>query len=254
MRVAILLSGLLILTACSGREKAVSAQAPAASPVVDSYRSWVIQQADELLSSTETFVQAVLDGKREQAQDLYAPSRAPYERIEPVAEALGDLDPRIDAREGDVADADFRGFHRLEKALWTNEPLSNVRDTAVTLRDDVRRLRALLETVTLTENELVTGAVELLNEVSTSKVTGEEDRYSHTDLSDFAANVDGAAEIWSLLSARVAARDQSLSSTVGKAGSFSTSKTCTWLASARKTSKCRFSISKTSPLRGTRPR
>ncbi len=41
---------------------------------------------------------------------------------------------------------------------------------------------------------MVTGAVELLNEVSTSKVTGEEERYSHTDLWDFQANVEGRGE------------------------------------------------------------
>ena len=46
--------------------------------------------------------------------------RAYYERIEPVAEALGDLDPRIDYREVDaVAEGlDWTGFHRIEKDLW----------------------------------------------------------------------------------------------------------------------------------------
>ena len=44
----------------------------------------------------------------------------PYERIEPTAEAFGDLDPKIDFREVDaVADGlDWTGFHRIEKDLW----------------------------------------------------------------------------------------------------------------------------------------
>ena len=64
---------------------------------------------------------------------------------------------------------------------------------------DVTLLRAKVESVEVTPELLVTGAVDLLNEVSTSKVTGEEDRYSHTDLYDFAANVQGAEKIYQLL-------------------------------------------------------
>lgn len=37
---------------------------------------------------------------------------------------------------------------------------------------------------------MANGAKELLDEVSRNKVTGEEDRYSRTDLADFKANVD----------------------------------------------------------------
>ena len=48
---------------------------------------------------------------------------------------------------------------------------------------------------------MVTGASP--NEVSTSKVTGEEERYSHTDLWDFQANVEGAAKIYELLAPTV---------------------------------------------------
>ena len=47
--------------------------------------------------------------------------------------------------------------------------------------------------------QIANGAVELLDEVSQSKITGEEERYSHTDLTDFEANVDGAHEAFDLL-------------------------------------------------------
>ena len=39
---------------------------------------------------------------------------------------------------------------------------------------------------------IANGSVELLNEVSSSKITGEEERYSRTDLVDFEANVQGS--------------------------------------------------------------
>ncbi|MEV7182577.1 EfeM/EfeO family lipoprotein, partial [Kitasatospora sp. NPDC093679] len=51
---------------------------------------------------------------------------------------------------------------------------------------------------------------ELLDEVSKNKITGEEDRYSHTDLSDFAANVEGAAKAYQLLKPVVADKEQAL--------------------------------------------
>jgi len=85
---------------------------------------------------------------------------------------------------------------------------------AKTLVDDVHLLRAKVETASITVEGLVTGAVELLNEVSKSKVTGEEERYSHTDLWDFQANVDGSAQIWSLLKPGVTPADPTLSQTI----------------------------------------
>ena len=60
---------------------------------------------------------------------------------------------------------------------------------------DVQRLQAFVPTIKLEPAQIANGAVELMNEVASSKITGEEDRYSHTDLWDFQANVDGAAKI-----------------------------------------------------------
>ena len=46
---------------------------------------------------------------------------------------------------------------------------------------------------------MVGGAAGLIEEVAASKISGEEDRYSHTDLWDFQANIDGAQKIVDLL-------------------------------------------------------
>ena len=46
---------------------------------------------------------------------------------------------------------------------------------------------------------MVGGAAGLIEEVASSKISGEEDRYSRTDLWDFQANVDGAQKIVELL-------------------------------------------------------
>jgi iron uptake system component EfeO len=127
-----------------------------------------------------------------QAKALYAPARVPYERIEPVAESFGDLDPEIDARAGDGPAATWSGFHRIEQALYEKGDLAGMAPVARKLVADVRRLQTLVRTVKLEPATIANGAVELLNEVTSSKITGEEERYSHLDLVDLGANLDGA--------------------------------------------------------------
>lgn len=179
------------------------------------YREYVIEQCDAFVQGTEKFTNAVKEGKLEEAKALYAPTRMYYERIEPIAEALGDLDPNIDARENDVDAAEWRGFHRIEKALWEENTTEGMADTADRLLKDAQLLRAKVETAEIDANLLVTGAVELLNEVSSSKVTGEEERYSHTDLYDFVANVEGAEKIYELLKPELTQKDPALEKTIG---------------------------------------
>ena len=145
------------------------------------------------MTATKAFTDAVDGGNLEQAKALYAPSRVAYERIEPVAETFGDLDPEIDAREGDVPKKDWGGYHYIEQKLWvdgTTDGLSGVHRGAE--RATSQTLQNLVKDVELQPGAIANGAVELLNEVSASKITGEEERYSHTDLVDFEANVQGA--------------------------------------------------------------
>lgn len=183
--------------------------------ITEQYRQFAIEQADTFVIETDKFVKAVKSGDVEAAKALYAPTRMYFERIEPIAEALGDFDPNIDARENDVEEKDWRGFHRIEQALWVNNSTEGMDEYADKLINDVKLLRALMETVEVEPSLLVTGAVELLNEVSSSKVTGEEERYSHTDLYDFAANVEGAKKIYELLKPELNKQDAALEEQIG---------------------------------------
>ncbi len=175
-------SGKSKVTAAGGDEK----------DAVKHYREYLEQNADELVEETEPFVKAVVVGDVAGAKALYAPARIPYERIEPVAESFGTLDPRIDARENDVPADEFEGFHRIEKALWEEGSAQGMAPVAKQLLADVEELRDKVKTVDLQAVQIANGANELLGEVSASKITGEEERYSHTDLVDFEANVEGA--------------------------------------------------------------
>jgi len=156
------------------------------------YQGYVDGQSELLVDRTEEFVAAVEAGDVDEARKLYAPSRVPWERIEPIAEKFGTLDPEVDAREGDVPDKQWTGFHRIEQALWVEDTTGGLDGYARELISDVERLERQVDGVKLQASDPVFGAVELLNEVSATKITGEEERYSHTDLYDIAANVEGA--------------------------------------------------------------
>ncbi|HSR94808.1 MAG TPA: cupredoxin domain-containing protein, partial [Solirubrobacterales bacterium] len=80
---------------------------PGADAAVSRYRDYLERSTAELVTKTTPFVEAVEAGEIGKAKSLYAPARIPYERIEPVAESFGDLDPRIHARENDVPAGEF---------------------------------------------------------------------------------------------------------------------------------------------------
>ena len=159
----------------------------------ESYTRYITSQSEALVQKTGDFVTAVKAGDIEKAKQLFPIARTYYERIEPVAEIFGDLDPKIDGREDDATAAlPFTGFHKLEKDLWVTKDVSKDGAIADQLLTDVKEVVTKAKDEKLSPLQLANGAKELLDEVATSKITGEEDRYSHTDLWDFAANVDGS--------------------------------------------------------------
>jgi iron uptake system component EfeO len=167
-------------------------RSPQDEAAVADYRAYLQENADALVATTKPFVVAVVVGDLAEAKARYAPARIPYERIEPVADSFGSLDPKIDARENDVAEGEFEGFHRIEKALWEEGSTAGMAPVALHLRRDVNALARKVKAVELTPTQIADGANALLGEVSASKITGEEERYSHIDLVDFEANVEGS--------------------------------------------------------------
>ncbi|MFU8849682.1 iron uptake system protein EfeO [Micromonospora sp. SL1-18] len=158
-----------------------------------SYQRYINSQTDALLTRTEEFAAAVKAGDVAKAKALYPVARTYFERIEPVAASFGDLDPKIDGREEVVEEGmEWTGYHRLEKDLWTSGDISKDGPIADQLVADVKALVAKANAEKLTPLQLANGAKALLDEVASGKITGEEERYSHTDLWDFNANLEGS--------------------------------------------------------------
>lgn len=176
-----------------------------------SYQRYVNSQAIALEQKTTEFVTAVKAGDVAKAKALFPVSRTYWERIEPVAESFGDLDPKIDARVNDVEPGtEWTGYHRIEQALWVSNSTKGMDKYADQLLTDVKTVVAKAKVVKLTPLQLANGAKELLDEVATGKVTGEEDRYSHTDLWDFQANVEGSQAAIQALRPALQSRDAAL--------------------------------------------
>ncbi len=160
------------------------------------YRTYVEGQTSQLLEGTRRFVAAIEQGDLTEAKRLYGPTRIHYEAVEPVAESFAGLDSAIDARidsptvNGNYAK--WTGFHRIEMLMWAKHALKGAAPFANTLLADVQTLNQKVPTLPLSATQLINGSVGLLNEIVNTKITGEEDRYSHTDLSDFQGNLLGA--------------------------------------------------------------
>jgi iron uptake system component EfeO len=191
-----------------------TADSEARKKAVDTYLDYVQSEADQLVPAVTAFAEAVKAGDVEQAKAQFASARTHYETIEPIAESFGDLDPRIDAREGDVPEDEWGGFHKIEKAIFQDGTTDGMAPVADQLVADVTELQGNIAGIELDPSQVANGAVALLNEVSASKITGEEDRYSGTDLSDFAANVDGSKAAFEAVAPLLAGTQDELVSTI----------------------------------------
>jgi iron uptake system component EfeO len=209
------------------RVKTDGADADAKNKAVDLYAAFVKDQVGQMLPAVTTFAAAYAAGDDATAKAQFPIVRGYYERIEPVAGSLSDLDPKIDYRELD-AQADgipWTGFHRLEKDLWqpAKDALNSDQSTpawqdwapstpaerktyADGLVADVQTLYDYVHAGDFEKNlesqgiaALSNGASALLDEVATGKIEGEEDWWSGTDLYDFTANVEGSKMAFSLV-------------------------------------------------------
>jgi iron uptake system component EfeO len=180
----------------------------------DNYKAYLIAQTDALVGATQQFADAVKRSDINAAKTQFPLARVFYERIEPVAESFpNDLDPRIDLREADLEQGQkWTGFHRLEKDLWVTGLQPDTNAIADQLVADIKELNSNVKApdFKVDSTQIAGGAQGLLDEISTSKITGEEDIFSHTDLWDFHANVEGSREAVSSVRPILEARDAQL--------------------------------------------
>ena len=199
------------LTVTGVAASASASRDPRVDAALAAYRSYVEEQAQRSLDGAKELAAAVTAGDLARARTAYPASRVGWERVEPVAESFGDLDPKIDLREADLESGrTWTGWHVLEKGIFQAGSTQGLAPVADRLVADLVDLRSRVRTVEITGTGMANGAVELLDEVSKSKITGEEEAFSHTDLVDVQANVAGARQVVELLRPVLGTKDAAL--------------------------------------------
>ncbi|GAB40208.1 hypothetical protein GOSPT_093_00030 [Gordonia sputi NBRC 100414] len=201
------------------------------------YLEYVRGQLAGLQAQTEQFTTDIKSGNLDAARASFGRVRTFYERVEPVAASFPELDPAIDMRWDDTEDGKqpFTGFHRIERYLWppqasevgdgagqiaptdadnakTTDNADAIAAISTQLLTDVTTLKTEVDKpdFTFETRQFVAGPQGLIDEIAATKVGGEEDRYSHTDLWDFAANVDGAETLIAEMQPMITAKNPQL--------------------------------------------
>ena len=190
---------------------------PLVQQAVDGYKAYVVDQIEDMIANNEVFADAIRSGDLDAAQAAYAPARVEWERIEPIAGLIEEIDGAVDSRVDDFEgpdDPEFTGWHRIEYILWELGTTDGAAPFADRLLDDLQTLKAEMAGLQLPPAAVAIGAAELIEEVSEGKITGEEDRYSKTDLWDFNANVEGAQKVIELLAPALEEADPELLSSI----------------------------------------
>jgi iron uptake system component EfeO len=213
-------------------EKTTITVAGKSAPIADSvaalikqgtreYKTYVDTQISYLVTATQKLDDALDGNNLKRAQDAYAAARPFYEKIEPVAESFvsdeHNLDADIDARAGDVPRAQWSGFHLIEQALFHKRTLVGMQPWGDKLVQDVKELQVRALQLDYVAPDLANGAQGLLDEVAGSKITGEEERYSHIDIVDMANNIEGSQQAFADLEAAMKKIDPTLTSTISSA-------------------------------------
>jgi iron uptake system component EfeO len=191
---------------------------PALVTAVRNYGNYINLNIRQLITTSITMCGDVTAGNLAQAKLDYPKARIYYERVEPVAEVWGSLDTEIDGRLGNPVTnvKQFMGFHRLEQLMWTDNTLHGAVPYCARLVVDEDKLRNLVSNARYSPFEMVAGSTDLINEAAKAKISGEEERYSDTDLVVFAANLDGAREVVYLLRSYLTKKQPALLSTIDK--------------------------------------
>jgi len=168
------------------------------------FRVYLATQGSALIKAVTALNQAITSGDLAQAQALYLPARAAYQRLAPAAQRLAELDNSINARadyfEKREQDPAFVGFHRVEYALFQQRSLDGLNPVAERLLADVTTLKQQLLAQSLPPEQLVSIVVRNLNTLADVRAaSGEEERYSHADLGGFAGNLETAHKVVELL-------------------------------------------------------
>ena len=141
--------------------------------------------------------------------------RAAYERLQPIAVRLG-LDTDMNAREGAVPAADWRGFHQIEKTIFDSGMTAGTEQTGPQLAADAKQIQDSIDTLEIDPAWILTDLNVALQRAATN-MAPEEEAYSLQNLAAASGNAKTANAAWRMLRPLVAAEDEALAGEVDTA-------------------------------------
>lgn len=179
---------------------------------VTGYAAYVRGVITDMQGAVAQLRTAVDSGDVVASKKAYATLRPYYEKVESDVEGFiepgadptknaGNLDYLVDMRGSNLdPEVGWTGMHAIERDLWQGGAITpQTKKYAADLQTDIGKLTAVARTLTYKPEDLANGAAGLLEEVQSGKITGEEEAFSHLDLVDFSANVEGAQQAFSFL-------------------------------------------------------
>ncbi len=188
---------------------------PAGAIAAEKYRAYLNKQSAALDVQLTKFAAALKGGDPETAVKTYPNVRAAYERLQPIAVRLG-LDTDMNAREGAVPAADWRGFHQIEKTIFDTGMTGGTEETGPRLAADAKQIQDSIDTLEIDPAWILTDLNVALQRVATN-MAPEEEKYSLQNLAAASGNAKTANAAWRMLRPLVAAEDEALAGEVDSA-------------------------------------
>ncbi|OCT14235.1 hypothetical protein A8709_25735 [Paenibacillus pectinilyticus] len=199
-------------------KETIEASAPL-KEAAKAYNKYVQDQGNQLVTLLDQLNTAVKSGDIKKAKEAYGLARMPYERIEPIIETFSELDGVMDARVDDFKnekDPNFTGFHRIEYLLFVKKNVKDAEPFAARLLEDGKKMQQAIAATTIAPTDFIAGVGELMEEAQSSKITGEEERWSGATVPVIRANVEGAQAIYDLVKVELKKKDAALDEKISK--------------------------------------
>ena len=171
--------------------------------ILSEYKVFLAMQSNTMLKGADALQTAIEAGDLEAARVAYLQARAPYKRIEVIGGRFADLSAKIDPvatylekREDDPA---FTGFHRIESGLWGANSTDGLVPFASQLTADLTTLKDRLKAAKLTPDMLLRNTSSFVNQQAEGQILSGDNAYSHLDLTDISAKLDGVEKTLNLL-------------------------------------------------------
>jgi iron uptake system component EfeO len=188
---------------------------PAGAIAAEKYRAYLNKQSAALDLQLTKFAAALEGGDPETAVKTYPNVRAAYERLQPIAVRLG-LDTNMNAREGAVPAADWRGFHQIEKTIFDTGMTGGTEETGPQLAADAQQIQDSIGTLEIDPAWILTDLNVALQRAA-ANMAPEEEAYSLQNLAAASGNAKTANAAWRMLRPLVAAEDKKLAGEVDSA-------------------------------------